>query len=1013
MQLVGIQFWPNSLKNKNQFGCFFALLLKSFKKYTRKIVVFLLIITITSGNIAWSISDANNIFANRATLASQMFMNTILNNVESRYRDRARGELAFILHMAVLAHTSAAHETYKSGLDINAELIRQADINAELRKQLEPYSRDGRFKPVLHVQSKPIMENGMLVIKLTIRGRNGKEREIEIKIKFIDDKEAAHENNTISRGMSFERALAEGVEQTGAANSTELAATAGGIEKGGAPEESGVSLRAPLISKVISALRNNLMVRLFYLLMGICVLCNLVYDNESTPPAHKVMCEQLNATQIINAVTPILKDAELKLHEDWDIHKASIYGNRVEVRAGFANRLVMPKAPEEYKGRENDYFFKNHRKVMKDIRDRLHVLGLFSDEYEVAYNAPLCAIRVTVNLTGVKTRVAAQYDSSAFMQKFMAFQATPTDSWGVSVRDDAILEFENLIQNIVIRVRDSGESEPLKILNIIHDYLHNDYGFRFNGNVDFLKGALSHELKCDFASLIFYEVGEQLNLPIEIREIYADPVNHIFVGWRQADGSIIYWEPLARGDTPKTYKDDQDVVVRIGKLQGITPVAKVTVRVSENTILANEAMRLFVNTKDIKERIHLFKRAKQLDPENPVLYVILGDKEKAIELAEKRGGEDYADFMRELLNIDGDKENNETGDDSNKDENEVENNDSTSILGTGIEKMTAAYYHQTFSKDAALADQAKEEVVASVAGAVSSFHVDVVNSVETAKTNRQNASGALALFPLFASVSQKDKRRWRSSIRKAIELLRTVSNDGRLEGKLINMPMDIGPIPYRKMEDDELRQYLAPYMKTIALLVSLHNELGFDIRYKLIDTVGEGRLGIAQEVLESQLDSIASMATVDAEVLKDRVRTLHSWSTNIIEAPILSHTELEACEEIPENTYPWALQNVGYGVPDYVRAQTIALTLAASSIRKQEETEEEWRSRVEELYYPRLSDIIQKSMPDKIFNLKTLFDMVEYASVRLSHVLDLALPPAIKMPVNKYFEIMHDIIKYA
>jgi hypothetical protein len=288
--------------------------------------------------------------------------------------------------------------------------------------------------------------------------------------------------------------------------------------------------------------------------------------------------------------------------------------------------------------------------------------------------------------------------------------------------------------------------------------------------------------------------------------------------------------------------------------------------------------------------------------------------------------------------------------------------------------------------------------------------ISILSSIKLAEGHQESPTATTVTDISGDSLLRKNSRILKTLTKEEIAILRAISHDGVLQDRKVNMPIDIGPIPTDVSDSKKLEELLYPHMQTIALLVALHNKFEFDIRYKLVDTVSKNRLGIAQKALEAQLDELVG---VDSDMLKDRVRKLHEDDTSVIEAPLLSLDKLKTYKKIPDNTFPVALQNTGHGVPDYVTARSIALTLAASSIRKQSETEGEWRERVEKLYYPRLRDVIQEHFPEETFTLKTLIDMVENADSRLMQELNPALPPAMPMPINEYFKVLHDILRFA
>ena len=260
------------------------------------------------------------------------------------------------------------------------------------------------------------------------------------------------------------------------------------------------------------------------------------------------------------------------------------------------------------------------------------------------------------------------------------------------------------------------------------------------------------------------------------------------------------------------------------------------------------------------------------------------------------------------------------------------------------------------------------------------------------------------------ALSPQEEKNLTLTTKNEVSLLRLVANSNALEERPLNMPIDIGPIVTDDYDDERLVASLTLHLQTIAHIIALHNNLGFDIRYQLVDTSGKNRTGIAQKVIEEQIKYLVG---VDNAALLDRIRHLHKDDERIIEVPILSKSALEKYREINNNTFPWAIQNTGYGIPDYIAAQAMALTMAAASIKIEHETPEEWKKRVEEIYFQRWQKVAKSRLPNEIVNVKILIDMIENADIRLMNVIALALPPMAPLPISKCFEIIHDILKYA
>jgi hypothetical protein len=310
-----------------------------------------------------------------------------------------------------------------------------------------------------------------------------------------------------------------------------------------------------------------------------------------------------------------------------------------------------PRAAKEELLKVNPAEFTKHASLRQLYQSLIHEVGTVS----------------TTNELEQKKEIAKQYHPSKFMKRY--FEVGVEMGANPDQIKIAKIELGNMIENIKIQIKQKKPKTPEETLAIIHSYIHDQYKFTFKDQGDLIKGLGDHQLDCDMVSLLFYETGLQLNLPIGMRQVFGYPANHILVSWEQKNKKMIYWESLATENTPKQYQDEMDLKNKLGKLQSIQPVAASSVSYGPEKVLADkyilQAMEIQSTIQfltalnkgqplDSKDAIMLkgnaiLKKVLALDTDNIPAHVLLNQPKKAIAIAIRIGGEEYGKFMEDLL----------------------------------------------------------------------------------------------------------------------------------------------------------------------------------------------------------------------------------------------------------------------------------------------------------------------------------------------------------------------------
>lgn len=163
------------------------------------------------------------------------------------------------------------------------------------------------------------------------------------------------------------------------------------------------------------------------------------------------------------------------------------------------------------------------------------------------------------------------YQPSAELQQYL------NDAQSEGVPKEAILRAQQEMAFIVqkarerieLREKSSGrELTPEEFFSEVHNCLAEEYGWSYHPSSSLIHALVSHRLDCDTVSLIFVEVGRQLDLPIHLFVLQnpdTEEIPHGMVGYINPETNWLefLWEGTSQGyasnDGPKMRINLQDL----------------------------------------------------------------------------------------------------------------------------------------------------------------------------------------------------------------------------------------------------------------------------------------------------------------------------------------------------------------------------------------------------------------------------------------------------------------------
>lgn len=135
---------------------------------------------------------------------------------------------------------------------------------------------------------------------------------------------------------------------------------------------------------------------------------------------------------------------------------------------------------------------------------------------------------------------AVDYNPSAFISAL--FRKDIEAGVGTAVQARAHAELGAMVSSIREAISLAQDQSAEGLLRCIDQHIRENYRFTPSPQECLSAGLASHCLDCDMISAIYYEVGQQLHIPIEMMIVAGDGVSHVFPACSSGDGQSILWE---------------------------------------------------------------------------------------------------------------------------------------------------------------------------------------------------------------------------------------------------------------------------------------------------------------------------------------------------------------------------------------------------------------------------------------------------------------------------------------
>ncbi len=272
--------------------------------------------------------------------------------------------------------------------------------------------------------------------------------------------------------------------------------------------------------------------------------------------------------------------------------------------------------------------------------------------------------------------LASKVTLSSFTQEILNYNKKETETV-----DRASVEIRYVIATLKDRFDKEKPQSSKEQLNLIHEHIHEHFGYRYSPQANVLENITTHSLDCDAVSLLFVEAGKQLGLPIQLRSALVPSGGsfsaktssngkglHAFVAYVAEDGTdVLTWEPLQKSPELREYQKgsvfiQNKVVFSERDFLSSQYLAAKEIDTALRDYESIEKLSSFPIEKDdpaMLKRNSIYSEALKISPDNIDALVKTGKTDEALEVAEKLGGEVLKEWFQKI--IDNPTGNNEEG----------------------------------------------------------------------------------------------------------------------------------------------------------------------------------------------------------------------------------------------------------------------------------------------------------------------------------------------------------------